>query len=100
MALQRGLQATLFQLGHVPHYHQTDNSSAATYQVRVGQSGERDYTPGYLALLEHFGLKPRLIQVGSPEQNGDIEAANGALKRALNQHLLLRSSRDFDSLAD
>jgi len=73
LALQRGLQATLFQLGHVPEYHQTDNSSAATYQVRVGAGGERDYTPGYLALLDHFGLKPRLIQVGSPEQNGDIE---------------------------
>ena len=100
LALQRGLQATLFQLGHVPEYHQTDNSSAATYQVRVGAGGERDYTPGYLALLDHFGLKPRLIQVGSPEQNGDIEAANGALKRALNQHLLLRGSRDFDSQTD
>jgi len=100
LALQRGLQATLFQLGHVPEYHQTDNSSAATYQVRAGQRGERDYTPGYLALLDHFGLKPRLIQVGSPEQNGDIEAANGALKRSLKQQLLLRGSCDFDSQAE
>jgi transposase InsO family protein len=100
LALRRGLQATLFQLGHVPEYHQTDNSSAATYQVRVGPSGERDYTPGYLALLAHFGLKPRLIQVGSPEQNGDIEAANGALKRSLKQQLLLRGSRNFDSQAE
>jgi hypothetical protein len=100
VALQRGLQATLFELGHVPEYHQTDNSSAATYQVRAGQGGKRDYTPGYLAVLDHFGLKPRLIQVGSPEQNGDIEAANGALKRALRQQLLLRGSRDFVSQAE
>jgi len=100
VALQRGLQATLFELGHVPEYHQTDNSSAATYQVRAGQGGKREYTPGYLAVLDHFGLKPRLIQVGSPEQNGDIEAANGALKRSLKQQLLLRGSRDFASLAE
>ncbi|MDH3676612.1 MAG: IS21 family transposase, partial [Anaerolineae bacterium] len=94
-----GLQSTLFRLGYVPRYHQTDNSSAATYQVRHGPDGERAYTPGYLALLNHFGLEPRTIQVGCPEQNGDIEAANGGLKRALKQHLLLRGSRDFANLA-
>jgi len=98
LALQRGLQSTLFRLGYVPRYHQTDNSSAATYQLRHGADGERDYTPGYLALLSHFGLEPRTIRVGSPEQNGDIEASNGGLKRALSQHLLLRGSRDFASL--
>jgi transcriptional regulator with XRE-family HTH domain len=98
LALQRGLQRTLFRLGYVPRYHQTDNSSAATYQVRHGPAGERDYTPGYLALLNHFGLEPRTIRVGCPEQNGDIEASNGGLKRALVQHLLLRGSRDFAGL--
>jgi hypothetical protein len=98
LALQRGLQSTLFRLGYVPRYHQTDNSSAATYQVRHGADGERDYTPGYLAVLNHFGLKPRTIRVGSPEHNGDIEASNGGLKRALAQHLLLRGSREFASL--
>ena len=98
LALQRGLQSTLFRLGYVPRYHQTDNSSAATYQVRHGADGERDYTPGYLALLDHFGLEPRTIRVGCPEHNGDIEASNGGLKRALAQHLLLRGSRDFASL--
>jgi transposase InsO family protein len=98
LALQRGLQSTLFRLGYVPRYHQTDNSSAATYQVRQGAAGERAYTPGYLALLDHFGLEPRTIRVGCPEQNGDIEASNGGLKRALVQHLLLRGSRDFASL--
>ena len=98
LALQRGLQNSLFRLGYVPRYHQTDNSSAATYQVRHGPDGERDYTPGYLALLAHFGLEPRTIRVGCPEQNGDIEASNGGLKRALVQHLLLRGSRDFANL--
>lgn len=100
LALQRGLQSSLLKLGHVPEYHQTDNTSAATYQLRGANGRERAYNPGYLALLHHFGLKPRTIQVGCPQQNGDIEAANGSLKRALHQHLLLRGSRDFDTLAD
>lgn len=94
LAYQRALQKTLFQLGAVPRYHQTDNASAVTYQVK-GVAGERGYNPGYVALLEHFGMQPRTIQVGCPDQNGDVEASNGSLKRALEQHLLLRGSRDF-----
>jgi len=51
-----------------------------------------------LHLLDHFGLEPRVIHVGNPNENGDIESANGNLKRALEQHLLLRGHRDFDSI--
>jgi len=69
-----------------------------TYQVR-GVAGERAYNPGYLDLLKHYGLQPRTIHIGCPDQNGDIEASNGGLKRALRQHLLLRGSRDFATLA-
>jgi hypothetical protein len=97
LAYQRALQATLFRLGAVPTYHQTDNASAMTFQVR-GEAGKRDYNQGYVELLKHFGMKPRTIHIGSPEQNGDIESSNGGLKRALRQHLLLRGSRDFATL--
>jgi hypothetical protein len=44
-------------------------------------------------------MKPRTTQVGAKEQNGDVEAANGALKRALEQALLVRGNRDFDNAA-
>lgn len=100
IALQRGLSSSLLKLGHVPEYHQTDNSSAATSQVADAPTGERGYNERYLALLNHFGLKPRTIALRQPEQNGDVESSHGGLKRALQQHLLLRGSRDFDSLAD
>jgi hypothetical protein len=100
LAVQRGLQSTLLKLGSVPMYHQTDNSSAAVCRVQGQASREPVYTQGYLDLLNHFGLKPRTIAVGCPQQNGDIEASNGGIKQALDQHLLLRGSRDFDSLAD
>lgn len=100
LAVQRGLQSSLLKLGYVPVYHQTDHSSAAVCQVQGKAGQEPIYTQGYLELLNHFGLKPRTIAVGCPQQNGDIEASNGHLKQALEQHLLLRGSRDFDSLAD
>jgi transposase InsO family protein len=100
LAYQRALQSTLIQLGAVPAYHQTDNSSAVTHQLNCCVEAERAYNSAYLALLAHYGLMPRTIHVGCPEQNGDIEAANGGLKQALRQHLLLRGSRDFASLAE
>jgi len=100
LALQRGLSSSLLKLGHVPEYHQTDNSSAATSQLSGSRAGQRRYNEGYLALLNHFGLKARTIALGQPEQNGDVESSHGGLKQALAQHLLLRGSRDFDSLAD
>ncbi len=43
-------------------------------------------------------MTPRTIAVGAKEQNGDVEAANRALKRRLEQHLLLRRNRDFESV--
>jgi hypothetical protein len=100
-ALRRGVQAALFQLGRVPEYHQTDNSTAATHRVPDGKlvladgGGKRPFNDEYLAMMRHFGMKPRTTEVGAKEQNGDVEASNGALKRRLNQALLLRGSRDF-----
>ena len=99
LAYQRAVETTLFELGAVPQFHRTDNSSAVTHQVsRLAE--DRTYNPAYLALLRHYGLQPQTIGVGCPEQNGDVEASNGGLKQALRQHLLLRGSRDFDSLAE
>jgi hypothetical protein len=92
-ALKEGIQAALFRLGRVPEYHQTDNSTAATHRVAAGK---REFNEDYVALMTHLGMKPRTIGVGESEQNGDVEALNGALKRSLLQHLLLRGSRDFE----
>ena len=93
-ALRRGIQSALFQLGRVPRYHQTDHSTAATHQIaRVAE--ERTFNEEYKALMRHLGMEPRTTAVGAKEQNGDVEASNGALKRRLEQALLVRGSRDF-----
>jgi hypothetical protein len=36
--------------------------------------------------------------VGAKEQNGDVESGNGAIKRRLEQALLVRGSREFESV--
>ncbi len=94
LALQRQIQHTVFRLGRVPTYHQTDNSTAATHDL---PSGYRGFNKDYEKIVAHFKMKPRTIAVGKKNQNGDIESANGALKRRLKQHLLLRGSYDFES---
>lgn len=102
-ALRRGVQRALFQLGRVPRYHQTDCSTAATHKIPADQvayveGGQRPFNAEYVALMRHFGMRPRTTAVGAKEQNGDVEAGNGALKRRLEQALLVRGSRDFESV--
>jgi len=91
-ALKEGVQAALWHLGRVPEWHQTDNSTAATHRLATRK---RTFNEDYVKLVEHYGMKPRTITVGEKHQNGDVEAHNGALKRHLEQLLLLRRSRDF-----
>ena len=95
LALRRGVQSALLHLGRKPDWHQTDNSTAATHELATGK---RAFNDEYLAMMRHFGMKPRTIGVGESEQNGDVEAANGVLKRRLEQYLKLRGSRDFVSV--
>ena len=112
LALRRGVPAALVQLGRVPMFHQTDNSSAATHVTAAegwaekDESGKvegqraRDFNDEYLALMAHYDMKPRTIGIGKSEQNGDVEASNGAIKKRLNQHLIMRGSRDFPAVED
>jgi hypothetical protein len=92
VALRRGVQSAMFRLGRVPQYHQTDNSTAATHDLRTGKRG---FNEDYSALMRHLGMTPRTTEVGEKEQNGDVESLNGALKRRLEQHLIVRRSREF-----
>ena len=95
-ALRNGVQNAVFRLGRIPTWHQTDNSTAATHNI---PSGKRGFNKAYADFMDHIGMKPRTIGIGESEQNGDVEALNGALKNRLRQHLLLRGSSDFDDVA-
>ncbi len=103
LAIRLGLQSTLIKLGYVPEVHQTDNSTAATHKLgldgRHKNLQERGFNEEYLQLLAHYGLEGRTTHIASPNEDGDIESSNGGFKRAVKQHMLLRGSRDFTSIA-
>jgi hypothetical protein len=48
--------------------------------------------------MRHFGMTARTTQIGEKQQNGDAEASNRVIKRALEQALLVRGSRDFETV--
>jgi hypothetical protein len=100
LSLVSGLQAALAQLGKCPPHLGTDNSSAATHELEQMPGRPRGFNPDYLELCTHYDLTPLTINVGCPHEQGDVESQNRHLKRRLEQHLILRGSRDFGSLED
>jgi len=98
LSLVSGLQAALAQLGKCPLHLVTDNSSAATHELASLPGRPRGYNSDYLELCTHYELTPLTINVACPHEQGDVESGNGHWKRRLEQHLILRGSRDFVSL--
>lgn len=96
LSLRSGLNAAFARLGRVPREVLIDNSSTATH--RLGAEGkQRGFNEEFLSVCEHFRVTPRTTNVGSPHENGSCESLNGHFKRRMEQHLLLRGSRDFAS---
>lgn len=98
VALTAGLQDALWALGGAPREHRSDSLSAAFRNLTP--EAEEDWTVRYAALCGHYGMVASRNNRGIAHENGAIEAAHGHLKRALEDALLLRGSRDFDTLAD
>ncbi len=92
-SLSTGLQNALWQLGGVPRHHRTDRLTAAVNKVGHPQ----EFTDSYQALADHYGFLPAKIQAGCPHENGDVEQRHHRFKRAVDQALMLRGRRDFDS---
>jgi hypothetical protein len=100
-SLSQGLQNALWELGGVPRAHQTDQLTAAVHQLQKNEKGsEEEFTQRYRDLMLHYGLEPRKIQVGQPNENGDVEQSHHRFKRAVEQELLLRGSCDFKDLEE
>ena len=95
LALKQGLQNALWELGGAPQIIRSDNSSALTHEIK--RSRGRALNDNYAELLEQYGLEATLINSGESHENGVAEQAHYRLKDALDQALMLRGSRDFDS---
>jgi len=92
-ALSQGLQNALWDLGGVPRFHKTDRLSTAVNNM----TNPAEFTQRYDALMRHYKLEGLKIQADKPHENGDIEQRHNRFKRALDQALMLRGSREFES---
>jgi hypothetical protein len=94
-ALAEGLQNALWLIGGAPREHRTDSLSAAFKDL----SEQDDFTRAYSELCTHYGMAATRNNRGVSHENGSIESPHRHLKRALDQALTLRGSRDFDTRA-
>jgi hypothetical protein len=94
-AIKLGVQSTLIKLGRVPLRHRTDGTTAATHQIAKGEQGKRPFNDDYKRFMEHFGMIPETVS--DPNHNADVEASHNVFKKRVNQHLLFRGSRDFET---
>ena len=90
-SLSQGLQNALWELGGVPQLHRTDCLSAAV----ANTSNLEEFTQRYQGLLGHYGLQAEKTNPYSGNENGDVEQRHHRFKRAVDQALMLRGSRDF-----
>ncbi|MBK8232788.1 MAG: DDE-type integrase/transposase/recombinase [Candidatus Eisenbacteria bacterium] len=89
-SLSAGLENALRELGGSPRRHRTDQPGG----------GASDAAPGPVhatlpGLLGHYGVEAEHTGVACPNENGDVEQSHNRFKRAVEQALLLRGSRDF-----
>ncbi len=92
-SLSEGLQRSLWTLGGVPRQHQTDRLSAAVNKP----ANPEKFTRRYQSILDHYKLEGRRINPASPNENGDVEQSHYRFKKAVDQALMLRGSREFRS---
>lgn len=95
-ALVKGMQDAFWQLGGVTEIVRHDNLSAATHELR--RTGGRALTSRFRDVLDHYGLQSTRIRPGASHENGVAEKSHDLLKRRIAQALVLRGSRDFESV--
>ena len=95
LTLSLGYELAVWALGYVAPEHRTDNLTAAT--KRHGNS--REFTLRWTSCLEHYGVMPSRNNPGESQENGSVEKSNDLFKVAVEQQMLMRGSRDFQSIA-
>ena len=98
VALSEALQNALALCGGVPAEHRTDSLSAC-FRNRDG-SYAGDYTSRYRELCAHLGVIATRNNRGVAHENGAIEGPHRHWKHRLEQQLIQRGSRDFETEAE
>jgi hypothetical protein len=94
-SLSEGWQNAVWELGAVPVEHRTDSLSSAVNNM----SNLEEFNRRYEAVMKYYGVRPLHTNPASPHENGDAEQSHHRFKRAVEQAVMLRGSRDFVSVA-
>jgi len=92
-SLSSGFQYACWKLGGVTARHRTDSLSAAVHK----DCNAEQFTVRYSGLLNHYGVMGEKTNPGKAHENGDVEKSHHLFKKAVDQSLMLRGSRDFES---
>jgi hypothetical protein len=95
-SLSEGWQNAVWELGAVAAEHRTDSLSSAVNNM----TNLEEFNRRYEGVMTYYGVKPQHTNPASPNENGDAEQSHHRFKRAVEQALLLRGSREFGSLAE
>ena len=95
-SLSEGWQNAVWELGAVAAEHRTDSLSSAVNNM----SNLEEFNRRYEGVMRYYGVKPQHTNPASPNENGDCEQSHHRFKRAVDQALLLRGSRDFQSMVE
>ena len=95
VALAEGLQNALWSAGGAPKLHRTDSLSAAFRNLDA--DARIDLTKRYDALCAHYGMEPTRNNRGVAHENGAIEGPHRHWKHRLEQQLIRRGSREFET---
>lgn len=94
-SLTAGFAAAVKELGAVAPEHRTDNLAAA---VPIG-SDRHTFQKRWKDFLSYYRVVPSANNPRQSHENGSVEKSNDLLKKALDQRLRLRGSRNFASQA-
>jgi hypothetical protein len=90
-SLAYGYDQAVWELGGVAPEHRTDNLSAATQKM----GSKRAFTQRWNEVMSHYCVRASRNNPGVSHENGSVEKSHDLFKKAVNQQLLLRGSRDF-----
>src|SRR6266702_1452022 len=92
-SLVEGFESCIWQIGGVPRQHRTDHLGAAIHPL--DDDARAQAKRRYDLLMAHYGLAPTTNNLGVAHENGDVEQEHRQFKRAVDQALRARGSREF-----
>lgn len=90
-SLAHGYEKAVWELGHAVKEHRTDNLTAAVKK-------DKTFTDRWKLVMKHYGVEPSRNNPGESHENGSVEKSNHLFKVAVEQALILRGHRDFQTI--